>query len=219
MLTFQEIGNKYQNDKITHHRYDLIYPFFLENFRDKNFKMLEIGFGNGQHGTGRSGSFWTEYFPNVKLYIMDIDYEFQTDDYVVYRGDQANIEDLKLINDRVGSVNLIIDDGSHHPRHQFISFTYLFENMLEKGGYYIIEDIECNYWNSESEVYGYKIGYDNSIDFFKNQIESINSEFSQKKNKFNISSITFAKNCIIVKKQTEEEIEINNRIYRFQNLL
>lgn len=219
MITFKELGEKYQNDKIIHHKYDLIYPLFLESYRDKHFKMLEIGLGDGGTWTGRSGYLWKEYFPNVQLFIMDIHHEFQTEDYVVYKGDQSNTDDLKSVYDKVGKVDLIIDDGSHHPRHQFISFVYLFENMLKKGGYYIVEDIECNYWNSESKVYGYKIAHENSIDFFKSQIDSINSEFSKKKNKFNISSITFAKNCIIIKKQTEEEIQINNRVYRFENLL
>jgi hypothetical protein len=219
MKTLKQIGEEFKNDKVTYHRYDLIYPLFLEEFREKDFKMLEIGLGNGEDGTGRSGSMWKEYFPNVQLFIMDIHHEFQTEDYIVYKGDQSNIDDLESVYNKIGKVDLIIDDGSHHPRHQFISFVFLFENMLKKGGYYIVEDTECNYWNSESKVYGYKIAHENSIDFFKSQIDSINSEFSKKKNKFNISSITFAKNCIIIKKQTEEEIQINNRVYRFENLL
>ena len=38
-------------------------------------------------------------------------------------------------------------------------------------------------------------------------------------NSLNISQITFAKNCIIIKKQTEEEIELNKREYRFKHLI
>ena len=219
MKNFREIGEEHYNDKVTHHRYDLIYPLFLESYREKKLKMLEIGLGDGEFGTGRSGILWKDYFPDAEIFIMDIHHEFQTEDYVVYKGDQSNIDDLKSVNDKIGKVDLIIDDGSHHPRHQFISFIYLFEHMLKNDGYYIIEDIECNYWDSESEVYGYKIGFDNTIEFFKKQIEFVNSEFSGKKNKLNISFITFAKNCIIIKKQSREEIEINKRDYRFQHFL
>lgn len=219
MTTLKELGEKYQNDKITHHRYDLIYPLVLDLFKHEYFKMFEIGLGDGDNGTGRSGHLLKEYFPKSQIFIMDIKHEFETEDYVVYKGDQSKLDDLKSICDKVGKVKLIIDDGSHHPRHQFESFIYLFENMLEDGGYYIVEDIECNYWDSQSEVYGYKIGYDNAIDFFKNQIDNINSEFSKKKNKLKISFILFSKNCIIIKKQTIEEVELDKRVYRFQNLL
>ena len=38
-------------------------------------------------------------------------------------------------------------------------------------------------------------------------------------NSLNISQITFVKNCIIIKKQTEEEIELNKREYRFKHLI
>lgn len=216
MKTFTEIGVEYQNDKVTYHRYDLIYPIFFENKRNNNFKMLEIGLGNGEYGTGKSGNLWKDYFPECELFIMDIDHEFETETYKVYKGDQSKVEDLERVKNIVGGVDLIIDDGSHHPRHQFISFTYLFENMLNNGGYYIIEDIECTYWNNNSRVYGYEIGYDNIFDFFKRQLDAINSEFSGVKNNFNISFITFAKNCIIIKKQTVEEIQINKREYRFK---
>ena len=40
-----QLGEKYQNDKITHHRYDLIYPDFISHLCDKDIKMLEIGLG------------------------------------------------------------------------------------------------------------------------------------------------------------------------------
>lgn len=219
MKTFKEIGIKYQNDKVTYHRYDLIYPIFLESKRTNNFKMLEIGLGDGENGTGKSGNLWKDYFPDCELSIMDINHEFETETYKVYKGDQSKIEDLERVKNIVGNVDLIVDDGSHHPRHQFISFTYLFKHMLNRGGYYIIEDVECNYWNNKSSVYGYEIGYDNVFEFFKTQIDSINSEFSGVKNTLEISFIIFAKNSIIIKKQTDEEIKFNKREYRFKHLL
>ena len=33
-----DLGIKHGNDKITHHRYDLIYPMFLSQFNDKNVR-------------------------------------------------------------------------------------------------------------------------------------------------------------------------------------
>jgi hypothetical protein len=217
--SFKEIGETYNNDKVTHHRYDLIYPLFLEGLRKETFNTLEIGLGDGKYDTGMSSYLFKEYFPNSNHFIMDINFEYKDDFATVIKGDQSKTEDLEKVKKIVENAKLIIDDGSHHPRHQFISFCYLFENLLENGGYYIIEDTECNYWSKNSNIYGYTIGYDNVFDFFKRQIDAVNSEYSNKENSLNISMITFAKNCIIIKKQTLEEIEINNREYRFKHLL
>jgi hypothetical protein len=99
---------------------------------------------------------------------------------------------------------------------QQLTFGFLFP-LLKSDGVYIIEDIECNYWqNPNSSIYGYEIGYFNTLDYFKNTLDQINSEFSNKKNYLNISTVTFAHNCIIITKQTPEETEISNRSYRFK---
>lgn len=215
----KNIGEKYNNDKITHHRYDLIYPTFLENKRKEKLTILEIGLGDNKNGTGNSNYFWKEYFPNSILYIMDKDYEYNDGLAMVLKGDQSNIEDLKNITQKIKKCDLIIDDGSHQPEHQIKTFIHLFDNLLEDGGIYIIEDIECNYWNSKSTVYGYEVGYMNAVDFFKTRVDEINSEFSKKRNNLKISQIMFSKNCIIIKKQTKEEENLNKREYRFKGML
>ena len=92
----------------------------------------------------------------------------------------------------------------------------LFENLLDDGGIYIIEDIECNYWRPDASIYGYTIGHFNIIDYLKSTPDQINNEFSKNKNNLNISSITFAHNCIIITKQTLEETKLTNRPYRFE---
>ena len=219
--SFKEIGETYNNDKITYHRYDLIYPIFLENLRKEHFNFLEIGLGskNKDEDTGKSSHLFKEYFPDSTHFIMDIKDSNEDGNTKVIKGDQSKSEDLEKVTKIVKNARLVIDDGSHHPRHQFDTFCYLFKNLLENGGYYIIEDIETSYWSQNSKVYGYTIGHDNIFDFFKRQIDEVNSEFSNKKNSLNISMMTFAKNCIIIKKQTSEEIKINNREYRFKHLL
>jgi hypothetical protein len=68
---------------------------------------------------------------------------------------------------------------------------------------------------TDAEFYGYETGYLNIVDFFQKILHQINSEFSQQINKYKISTITFSKNSIIITKQTDEEIEIDKREYRF----
>ena len=214
-----QLGEKYQNDKITHHRYDLIYPDFINHLCDKDIKMLEIGLGTYSDNTGYSRNMWKEYFPKSEIFVMDIHQEFEDEIGKVIKGDQSNILDLQKISELCMDLDFIVDDGSHHPEHQIKSFNYLFNKNLKKGGIYIIEDIECSYWKPNETVYGYETGYLNIINYFTKFLHELNSEFSGYNNSLNISQITFAKNCIIIKKQTEEEIELNKREYRFKHLI
>ncbi len=138
--SFKEIGETYNNDKITYHRYDLIYPIFLENLREEHFKFLEIGLGSQKEDedTGKSTHLFKEYFPNSTHFIMDISESHKDDVTTVIKGDQSKIEDLKKVTKIVKNAKLVIDDGSHHPRHQFDTFCYLFKNLLEKYSLKII---------------------------------------------------------------------------------
>ena len=213
MKTFKEIGQSV-TDKITQHRYDRFYPMFLEPLRNQEFSMLEIGIDRGG-----SLSLWKEYFPYAKIFGADIHQEWKDERATIIKCDQSNPSDLKELAQKVPKCKLIIDDGSHNPRHQMITFCELFKSALDFGGVYIIEDLECNYWHPDSSLYGYQVGHFNFIDFLKKLADEVNEEFSKRKNYFSISSVTFGHNCAIIKKQTEDEILISSRSYRFANNL
>jgi len=213
MKNFLEIGTEL-TDKISYHRYDRFYPTFLEPLRGKKFNMLEIGMD-------RLGSLklWKEYFPKAYIYGVDIGVEYKDERSKIFKLDQSNKQDLNVIINSIPKCKFIIDDGSHHPYHQFITFTKLFNEILEDGGIYIIEDIECNYWRSDTEIYGYEIGHFNFMDLLKQYPDKINKEFTGVNNPLNLSSITFGHNCVIITKSTQEEIELKNRNYRFKGYL
>lgn len=210
-----DLGIKHNTDKVLYHRYDRIYSKFLEPFRESKIKLFEIGCGN----EFASFNMWKEYFPKGEIFSMDINEETITDRGIVYKGDQTNFDDLSKMIELIGKCDVIIDDGSHIPKHQIDTFNFLFEKMLKNGGTYIIEDIECGYWNPNNSLYGYKIGNENTVEYFQNLPNRINYEFSGMKNYQLISSITFYKNCIILTKMSDEEISENLREYRFKNML
>jgi hypothetical protein len=213
--SFKELNELHGSDKVSYHGYHFFYTHFLEKFRYDNFNMLEIGYGGGL-----SLKSFVEYFPKADITIMDINEELiHSDRCRVVKGDQSNIEDLDNIIKNIKKAKFIIDDGSHNPQHQFDTFNYLFKNLLQPGGVYIIEDIELSYWNPESTLYGYKSGYFNLLDSFKKYQEMINSEFTGVKNYLDISTITYAQNCIIITKRTEEEKLYFDRIYRFSDCI
>ena len=209
------LGLKYNTDKVLEHRYDRIYEKFLDPLRDKKIKLFEIGSGS----ESASFNMWIEYFKNGMVYAMDISEERNQDRGIMYKGDQSNIEDLRRMVNMVGKCDVIIDDGSHQPQHQIDTFNYLFTDMLNNGGIYIIEDIECNYWNPEKSIYGCRIGNYNIVDYFSSLPDKINSDFSGLRNHLNVDSITYHKNCIIITKKTDQEILGSTKDYRFKNML
>lgn len=211
--TFFELGNKHNIDKVTHHRYDRFYPFFLEGMRQDKFDMLEIGVAEG-----KSLLFWKEYFPHARVIGLDRD-EKHLQGLETYKYDQSKIEEIREASKKLPVCRIIIDDGSHQPKHQIDTFQEFWLNNLEYGGVYILEDIECSYWSSKSKVYGYEIGFFNIVDYLSKTPDYINSEFSGKKNNMNISSVTFAHNCIVIIKKTLEEIEFTKRNYRYKEKL
>jgi spermidine synthase len=215
MNDFYNISKKNDTDKVSHHGYHFFYTQYFKNFRHDKFNMLEIGLGGG--GSLKT---WVDYFPNADITIIDINEEYVYNDRCrVVKGDQSSYTDLDSLIENIGSAKLILDDGSHNPLHQFDSFNYLFKNLLEPGGVYIIEDIELSYWNPESTLYGYKSGYFNLVDSFKKYQEMINSEFTGVNNLLDISTITFAQNCIIITKRTDEEKAYFDRPYRFHQCI
>lgn len=129
-LSMSELGRKTGTDKIMHHGYDRYYPMFLEGLRSKPINMLEIGFLLGQ-----SFEMWRLYFPQANVYFMDKDCA-KSHPKSRFCGDQGNVQDLERMlsaKNITGNLDLVIDDGSHHPVHQITSFTYLFEHALKPG--------------------------------------------------------------------------------------
>jgi SAM-dependent methyltransferase len=86
---------------------------------------------------------WQEYFPNAKLYGVDIsDFSaFETDRFKFVRADAGDEKQLQKVVDLAVPFDVIIDDGSHAPFHQQRAFLSLFP-ALRPGGLFIIEDIQ-----------------------------------------------------------------------------
>lgn len=204
------MGLKHGTDKVSHHGYQFLYPRYLEPLRGQQFTMLEIGYH-----TGESARMWEEYFPEAQVFAMDIGTSGRIGRHEVIQGDQGNPTHLKRVARKVGAARLILDDGSHHPLHQYETFNYLFRNLLEPGGIYIIEDVECNYWKPEAAIYGYRIGFFSAVEATTRLIDQVNSEFSGTPNDLEVATVTYGQNCIIVTKQTAEERGYFDREYRF----
>ncbi len=234
--SLEEMGDHFGTDKITHHRYDLCYSRILEPFRSvQHGGMLEIGIDRGS-----SLNLWLNFFEKAFVYGVDINIAAEGPRFKIFQADQSDRSALRNVGSSINHpIFLIIDDGSHIPGHQATTFDFFFNEVLVPGGAYIIEDVEVSYW-VRGGLYGYETRYGyrhplSIVELFKSLADDVNSEFLSENSRemqsselhhvFSletraaISSITFAKNCIIVHKKTDVEMSLNSRAYRFSNFI
>jgi hypothetical protein len=233
---FYKIGQLYKSDKIYQHHYYNFYPKFIEYYKKfHDLAILEIGVENKY-----SLNLWVEYFPNTFIYGADINLSDEENSrFKIFKVDQSKSEELEIIVKNITKpLFLIIDDGSHIPEHQILTFDKLFDILLP-GGTYIIEDIETSYWSKEY-IYTYRTNYgyhhpNSIIEFFKIVIDDINLLFLtednkkkqdtfinnklSKKTRNQISTITFTHNTIIITKKTNEEVNTRATEYYWKEKL
>jgi len=236
------IGRRCKTDKVSHHGYYRFYPRFLEHLRSPSVcggrGMLEIGIDESH-----SLETWLQYFPKSFIYGIDIGVELDGERHRIFQADQSDREQLKSITEKriKHEIFFIIDDGSHVPEHQVLSFDYLFDALLQPGGTYIIEDIETSYW-TKNGLYGYETRYGykhgkSCIEAFKELADDVNWEFMtgerraehlssplgkliSAKTRAEVATVTFGMNCIVLTKKTPEEKELfDERQYRFKKNL
>lgn len=214
-----------KSDKITHHGYHRIYPWFLNHFRNyEKVNLLEIGVDEQN-----SIHLWLDFFPEAEITVMDIDDKNVQSCRFVKLDQSSEKELVKYAKDNNEQHHIIVDDGSHVPEHQMLTLIQLWKT-LKPGGVYIIEDIETSYWGN-SDIYGYKFNSDefNFVQKVINSIHEVNSEFfadesNLRKGDFGnlmkeVEMISFAHNCIILIKKSPDFIEYYNRDYRFKNVI
>jgi hypothetical protein len=139
--------------------YTDVYEAYLHPLRSRPIDLLEIGLGvkgerwqtyiaNGRNAAGgASVKMWSDYFPQARIYGIDVNPAGYLDDDRVTTAivDQGDRDELEAFLASLGDVSfdLIVDDGSHRPDHQQISLSVLFPR-LKPGGLYFIEDLMDN---------------------------------------------------------------------------
>ncbi|MFC1666562.1 class I SAM-dependent methyltransferase [Candidatus Omnitrophota bacterium] len=145
-----ELSVLYRTDKRPeYHNYIQYYQKYFHHLRKKKLNILEIGIGEGKRLNKGGGSLrmWKRYFSNSIIYGIDIyDKSFMQEKRIkTFRGDQSDEKFLRNVFDKIGSLDIIIDDGSHINEHVITTFKTLFP-LLNNGGIYVIEDTQASYW-------------------------------------------------------------------------
>ena len=142
------------------HNYTKFYDHIFNNMRYDNLNILEIGVGtinstmksnmcsNIGYIPGASHRGWNEYFKNSTIYGCDIDRNIVTDCDTernkYFYLDQLDLETIKtqFYEGELKDIkfDIIIDDGLHDFQVNYNVLEVLLPK-INKGGYYIIEDI------------------------------------------------------------------------------
>ena len=147
------------------------YDRHLAGRKEQPLRLLEIGVQ-----AGGSLEVWAQYFNNARLIIgCDIDpacgaLRYDDPRIKILIGDINTPATLQSLSVLTETLDVVIDDGSHHSRDIIRSFVQLFPRLSE-GGTYLIEDLHCSYWDS----YGGGL-YDpfSAIAFFKKIVDLVN---------------------------------------------
>lgn len=170
------IAAQHGTDKWGIHFYTPTYHEVLGHLRDRPVRLLEIGVGgyaNPDCG-GLSLLMWRDYFPNGRIFGLDNEFKRlpSQDRIEIVRGDQSSASDLEVLAHTHGPFDVIIDDGSHRPKHVVFSFENLFP-ALREDGIYIVEDTQTSYLKEFGGAHPATAGK-SSVSYFAELAESLN---------------------------------------------
>jgi len=139
-------------------RHGEIYAKIIPHLHDGE-NILEVGIGStssslpstmGPRGSnGASLHLWSSLFPLSKIIGGDIDKSsfVSSNNIECYEVDQrsnSSLENLCNNLSKLGTFQLIVDDGLHSPEANLRTFNYL-SNLIRPGGFWVTEDIDHVY--------------------------------------------------------------------------
>jgi hypothetical protein len=155
-MDLADLFNKYGSDK-DRNGYSHLYSILFDNIKNNHMNVLEIGVGTmipkvcssmkgympDSYKPGASHRAWNDYFPNSKIYGVDIQPDTEIEEnniktYICSSVDKSSVD--KLMEQLNIKFDIIIDDGWHWDKAQKDTLTNFFP-YLKEDGLYIIEDI------------------------------------------------------------------------------
>ncbi len=119
------------------HYFDIYHRHF-SRFVGKEVHVLEIGVYSGG-----SLEMWSHYFgPQCHIYGVDIEPAckcYESEKVSISIGDQADRDFWRDFKSRVPRIDILIDDGGHHPDQQIATLEEMLPH-LSPGGVYLCED-------------------------------------------------------------------------------
>ncbi|MDQ6725223.1 MAG: class I SAM-dependent methyltransferase [Actinomycetota bacterium] len=155
------------------HYFD-IYDTHLRAFRGRPVTLVEFGVFHGG-----SLQMWKHYLgPDARIVGVDINPTCTTlaePQIEIVIGDQDDRAFLAGLRDRLGPVEVVIDDGGHRMSQQIATFEELFPAVVA-GGVYLVEDLHTSYW--EDYGGGYRLP-GTFIEYAKDLIDQLHAWHSR----------------------------------------
>lgn len=177
-----------QNDQRMIHKwmhYFEIYDRHFAPFRDKPITVLEFGVWQGG-----SLEMWRDYFGSrARIIGVDIDprcAELSGPQIEIVIGDQNDRAFLSDLTEHVGPVDVLIEDGGHHPQQQINTFE-VFWPVIRPNGVFLIEDLHTSYWKR----YGGGLrGPETFIEYAKKLIDQMHAWYGNELPDLNVDEYT-----------------------------
>lgn len=150
--------------KFLHHIH--IYDKLFLMFKDPT--VLEIGVAQGG-----SLQLWKNYFGRgARVAGIDVQGSFDhlsQDNIEVFIGSQDDPKFLKEVGDKLGKIDILIDDGGHDCLAQAVTFETLFP-YISDGGLYVCEDIHTSYRFTHHGGYKLETSF---VEYIKDLVDSM----------------------------------------------
>ena len=153
---------------IKYDNYFQIYEKLLQKYVGREVTILEVGVLNGG-----SLFMWREFFgPKARIIGVELNPDarkWEKHGFEIYIGDQASDEFWSNLFQKIGKVDVLIDDGGHTNRQQIVTTHHAIQNINDEG-VLIIEDVHTNYFREFGNPSRYSF-----INFACRIVDSINS--------------------------------------------
>jgi hypothetical protein len=194
-LRLFEIYNKTKYLSIKHDSYFQVYEQVFGPYVGKNITFVEIGVLNGG-----SLHMWREYFgPSARIIGIDLNpgaKKWEDSGFEIFIGSQSDPIFWDDFYQKVGLVDIVLDDGGHTNLQQIIT-THKAISAIKDGGVLVVEDVHTSYFKDFGNPSKYSF-----VNFAKHMVDTINSRFPAVKVVKNdygkkVFSVTFYESIVV----------------------
>ena len=119
-----------------------VYEHLFARYVGQRITFVEVGVDEGT-----SLLMWRQYFQNARVIGVDIDpaaSKLEQYGVEIVIGDQASPEFWKQFYQRVGSIDVLLDDGGHFNEQQIVTVSCALPKVRD-GGMIVVEDVHASY--------------------------------------------------------------------------
>ena len=154
---------------IKHNTYFDVYDDLFSRYRDKDIVFVEIGVLGGG-----SLFMWRDFFgPKARIIGIDLNpnaKKWESEGFEIFIGSQSDELFWKKFIEKVGPVDVVLDDGGHTFEQQIVTAESLFNNINDHG-VLVVEDTHTSYMNGFGDK---KFSF---VSYVKDFLDRINARF------------------------------------------